>query len=102
MSSADAEAVRGWALRDNPVGRRIVEEVVNNKEETRRLEKNMIEYSDGTVYWDLVEAEARVRLARHYGVVDWIDYHPAIAVEYVDRALEALQSARARLTGGAS
>ena len=57
---------------------------------------------EGTVYRDLVNADDAVQLARYYGVEDGIDYHPAIAVDHIDRALEVLQSARARLIGGAS
>lgn len=62
----------------------------------------MIEYSKGTVYLDLVDAEYAMQLAWFHGVEGGLGYRPDLAVEYIDRALEALQSARARLTGGAS
>ena len=62
----------------------------------------MIEYSKGTVYRDFVNADDAVQLACFYGVEDGIEYHPAVAVDYIDRAIDALQSARARLIGGAS
>ena len=57
---------------------------------------------EGTVYRYIATADDAVQLARYYGVVDGLEYRPDIAVEYIDRALEALQSARARLIGGAS
>ena len=57
---------------------------------------------EGTVYRDLVDADAAVQLARYYGVEGGIGYDPALAVTKIDWAIEALQSARARLTGGAS
>ena len=61
----------------------------------------MIDPFEGTVYRDLVNADDAVQLARYYSE-DGLDHHPAIAVKYIDRAIEALQSARARLTGGAA
>ena len=57
---------------------------------------------EGTVYRDLVNADDVVQLARYYGVEDGLEYRPDLAVGHIDRALESLQSARARLTGSAS
>lgn len=57
---------------------------------------------EGSVYRDLVNANAAVALARYCGVEGGIGYNPAVAVDDIDRAIEALQSARASLIGGAS
>lgn len=57
---------------------------------------------EGSVYRDLIDADAAVQLARYCGVEGGIGYDPAIAVDKIDWAIEALQSARASLIGGAS
>ena len=62
----------------------------------------MIDPFEGTVYRDLVHADDAVQSARFHGVEGGLGYRPDLAVEHIDRAIEALQSARARLTGGAA
>jgi len=51
----------------------------------------------GTIYRDLVNALDAVELARYHGVEDGIGYAPTRAVQQIDKAIAALQSARGKL-----